>query len=64
VEDNSMSVLELETLKILLVSHDFNGLCDDIGHWYFVNDVPGNQFTTIEVHYFMSSVDSVPVTDK
>jgi hypothetical protein len=55
VEDNSVSVLELETLKTLLRSHGLDGLDDDIGHWYFVN-VPGNQFTTVEVHKCMSSL--------
>ena len=59
MEDDSLSLLEVETLKTLPVRNGFDSLDDDddIIHSYFVFDVSGNQFsTTNEVHKCMSSL--------
>ena len=59
VEDNSMSVLKLETLKALRITGhaDFYGLCDNVSKRYLVDDdVLTNEFTTFEVHKVISSL--------
>ena len=58
MEDNSISVLKLETLKALVIGHGFDSLHDkNISHRYFADNISSDKLTTnIEVHKFMSSL--------
>jgi hypothetical protein len=55
LEDDAMSVLELETLKTFGMSHGFDCLDDNVGHRCLVHNVPSDKFATVEVHKLMSS---------